>query len=915
VDCQGLRLAIEAEFGKNPAARQAAYDAARERVEQAIAHVGIAVVYPARLRLVPFGNNQAKLELERSKLEYAVVTEGAVTHIGTQGVLFHSLEAATFTTGTVDDLADSLRRAYEQLVKDETLERAVTLLELSMGSYLQALQMQPATAGRLAAALSLEPPSGRSITDKQRIAIHRISALIIVNAMIFQEVLARSDPRVQALQHFRGRSNLVSAVRDHWRFIVEDINYYPIFHTACELLECITADLSADHAIGSLLDAALKVVSWRASLRHDLAGRIYHRLLEEAKYLGAYYTSIPAATLLLKLALPVDDYPWWDVERVCDLKIGDLACGTGTLLMAAADTIVDNHVRSCAQNGLLTNLEKLHHCVVEKVLYGYDVLPSAVHLTASTLTLRVPETPIDMTHLYRVPLGGPDNLLGTLEFFESKMASGTLYGHSEQIGAKKAVKKPVVLPDFDLCAMNPPFTSSRQPNLLFGNIIGREGLQRRLRSIVKTQKLPASITAGLGAVFVALADQRLKAGGRLALVLPRSVLNGVAWGKTRQRIARDYVLEYIIVSHEPDRWNFSENTQLSEALVIARKRSPDEADETERVTCVNFSRQPRTAIEALSVAAALKDSPAPDVNSGQGCLRIAIGDKKLGEAISVPWPSLKTTSWNFPCAFAQSELIRIFYQLLKGNLDLPGRGKVAEIKLAPLVELAGLGPDPRDVYDGFDLVTEKTPYPAFWGHAAEAVKTMQQSPNHYLTPLSKAKPTRPLRKLTDLWPKASRVLIAQRPWLNTKSVIAVRVTNKVLGDVWCPVILSSDDGEEAEKALTIWFNSTLGLLMLLGHREETRGAWVQFKKPELEAMPVLDIHGIGAKRMHKLAQAYDDFALRSLKPFPDMANDSTRDALDRAVASVLDIPDFSALRDLLAREPMLCLGLDRLTVL
>jgi hypothetical protein len=412
-------------------------------------------------------------------------------------------------------------------------------------------------------------------------------------------------------------------------------------------------------------------------------------------------------------------------------------------------------------------------------------------------------------------------------------------------------------------------------------------------------------------VFVALADQRLKAGGRLALVLPRSVLNGVAWGKTRQRIVRDYVLQYIIVSHEPDRWNFSENTELSEALIVARKRLPDEVDETERVTCVNFSRQPRTAIEALSVAAALTGSPAPDVNSGLGCLRIAIGDKKLGEAISVPWSLLKTTSWNFPCAFAQSELVRIYYQLLQGNLNLPGRGKVAEIKLAPLLELAGLGPDPRDVYDGFDLVTEKTQYPAFWGHAAEAVKTMQQSPNRYLTPLSKAKPGRPLRKFADLWPKASRVLIAQRPWLNTKSVIAVRVASKVLGDVWCPVILSSD-GEEAEKALTIWLNSTLGLLMLLGHREETRGAWVQFKKPELEAMPVLDIHGVDTKTLHKLAEAYDDFALRSLKPFPDMASDSSRDALDRAVASALNIPDFSPLRELLAREPILCLGLDRL---
>ena len=53
-------------------------------------------------------------------------------------------------------------------------------------------------------------------------------------------------------------------------------------------------------------------------------------------------------------------------------------------------------------------------------------------------------------------------------------------------------------------------------------------MQKRLRKIVVEQKLKANITAGLGSVFVALANRHLAANGRIALVLPKAMLNGVA---------------------------------------------------------------------------------------------------------------------------------------------------------------------------------------------------------------------------------------------------------------------------------------------------------------------------------------------------------------------------------------------------
>src|SRR5207237_8963685 len=91
----------------------------------------------------------------------------------------------------------------------------------------------------------------------------------------------------------------------------------------------------------------------------------------------------------------------------------------------------------------------------------------------------------------------------------------------------------------------------------------------------------------------------------------------------------------------------------------------------------------------------------------------------VGEVVTIAWPVLREGLWKFPCAFAQTELLRVFYHLRDGKLYLPGTGLVPDVKipLCPLEQVGILGPDPRDVYDGFDFEgTEETSFPAFWGH-------------------------------------------------------------------------------------------------------------------------------------------------------------------------------------------------------
>jgi hypothetical protein len=902
VNFQGLRTAIEGEI-QAADARRKALNSAAHRVESGIAHIGTGVVYPSRLQTIEF--SKLPRELERATLDIAVITEAG-----------HS----DFSSGNVDYLERILRSTFEQLVREDVVAESVSLLDAAVDRFADTVGSFRGIWGRITQELTGELPDKEleTLSIPQIAANCRIGGLVLINAMIFHNILSDHYPRITPLTEILSQKRL-DTFPEHWQYILNEINYFSIFYLARQIFLSLSSAVGVLETLTFMAQTAKKISERRVALRHDLMGRVYHRLLVDAKYLGTYYTSIPAAELLLKLALRPQGWstPWEDAESVGSLRIADLACGTGTLLMAAADTILDNHVSKAAALGKPVALTHLHRQVAESVLHGYDVLPSAIHLTASTLALRSPDVPFKKMNLFSLPLGGKTRSLGSLEFLGGNLMkipldlSGAFTDTAapQQVTGKAMQGQYTSLPDLDLCVMNPPFVRSVGGNLLFGSRPDdeRAEMQARLKKLVKVSRVKANVTSGLGSVFVAVGDRHIKRGGRLALVLPKALLSGVSWAETRQLINQKYAIDYIIVSHDAEKWNFSDSTELSEALLVATKYDNIRPPQDHKTTIVNLWRNPTTALEALSIAAQITQAEPPDLVLDRGVHSLQHGESKAGEVVTMPWGDVKE-DWFLPCAFAQADLTRSAYQLIKGYLRLPDSDYDNKLPLASLGLLGKLGPDRRDIYDGFNVTSSITNYPAFWGHEADKMLSIAQRPNKYLEPLTQAKDGRSLRKVSHLWPLAGQILLAERMWLKTQRLVAIRLDRPVLSNVWWSFTFESNiESTEIDKALVVWLNSTLAFTILLATRDETRGAWVDFKKPSLSGMPVLDVRALSPNQIRILAKAFDRISDKELMPLPLMESDQVRAEIDSAIAQALELPDFSILRGMLGREPVVCM--------
>jgi hypothetical protein len=266
---------------------------------------------------------------------------------------------------------------------------------------------------------------------------------VLANAFIFQEQLARTDGRVTSLRTLdRSRGDLVGKTAKHWKWIWEKINYVPIFQIGERVLNELPINPNSTIATRALLAQTIAICTQQAALRHDLMGRIYHWLLHHAKYLGTYYTSVSAGTLLLKLTFAAKwTRDFSDPDELASFKVADLACGTGTLLMAAAQALSDVYIRERASRNLpldVKDMSTLHRALMENVLHGYDVLPSAVHLTASTLAMLAPEVAFVRMGLFVMPLGVDHGIakLGSLDFLSGDRVQTQMaldYSHTEAV--------------------------------------------------------------------------------------------------------------------------------------------------------------------------------------------------------------------------------------------------------------------------------------------------------------------------------------------------------------------------------------------------------------------------------------------------------------------------------------------------
>lgn len=335
--------------------------------------------------------------------------------------------SAGWITGDIDALASLVESIS---VSQRQLSIAVRVLENGVS----------AAAGNLRERLSQDRVG---VLDAIAAALHqadspqtsRMAMTIVANALTFHCAIASTHPQISTFASLRSAGELTpSALLNEWDAILE-INYWPIFEIARRVLLPLPADVFRS-VVGQLTEVAERLVGIGVTTIQEMAGQLFGRLIADRKFLATFYTRPPSAVLLAELAvamLPVDYRDEAAVER---LKVADLACGTGALLSA-----VYGRLSARARRAGLDDAE-LHPTFMEQVLVGADIMPAAVHVTASMLSAVHPSVPFGDTNIHLMPYGRVSDAddsasvtaIGSLELIEDKEAE-SLFGTGRTAGS------------------------------------------------------------------------------------------------------------------------------------------------------------------------------------------------------------------------------------------------------------------------------------------------------------------------------------------------------------------------------------------------------------------------------------------------------------------------------------------------
>ena len=312
---------------------------------------GIAVVYPRGL---------TAQGLEGASLRYAVLQLGEDS-----AVQRWPEDESEWVAGAVGDLADAV-----ELV-------ALSEKRIREGGRLLSDGVRDASARLEAAAgdADFRADMAEVLHQAPSEQTTRMAVAIIVNAFMFHFAI-EGQAGIPGVESGRGaRGFLKSQVIECWRRIL-DVNYWPIFSIARAVLGSLPARM-ADPLLDKANGVAEQLLTVGATTFHDLAARMFQTLIADRKLLATFYTLPESASLLAELAVSRLRVDWADKDSVEAVKVADFACGTGALLSAAQRAIYRRLRRAGLDDGAV------HKAFMERVMLGTDIMPSAVHLTAS----------------------------------------------------------------------------------------------------------------------------------------------------------------------------------------------------------------------------------------------------------------------------------------------------------------------------------------------------------------------------------------------------------------------------------------------------------------------------------------------------------------------------------------------------
>ncbi len=399
-----------------------------------------------------------------------------------------------------------------------------------------------------------------TIKKNQERDLKSAAAYLFVNQILFYEILSREagfDP-ISKIDLTRP-----AALKPIYFDKVLEIDYRPIFNFD------IASKIGGKEAGDSCKQIILSIRTlFPERIDHDLIGKVFHNVipLEIRKVVAAYFTNNAAGDLLARLAIESKDD-----------KVLDPACGSGTLLVSAYKRKLE------LSHSEIT--KEIHEKFVEHELTGMDIMPFSAHLAAVNLALlglpnKTDNLRIAIDDSTKHKVG--DEILPAREVLKEAFKSSRITDYfpdapTETVSTASTTKmgalalqekeaKSILLESVDLVIMNPPFTSSDNLRGEYKNVLRRRFSSPSVYAKCITGKL------SFQAYFILLADKFLKKDGRIACVLPLSTFVGKAFYKIDEFLVRNYTIECVIFGL--GRSAFSDNTNLSEVLFVARKAKP-----------------------------------------------------------------------------------------------------------------------------------------------------------------------------------------------------------------------------------------------------------------------------------------------------------------------------------------------------
>lgn len=871
---QSRSVAIEAKVGTSTTQQNAALADAQQRLANfPNVYAAIALCYPDDIANANDNVQMAETLYDAKNLEFVEVTEDGPVGQWQKGS-WQALATAVIYAG------EGIAQNVVATINDSIEEAMVSLSDVSRERIAQALDLP---GKRLIVA-------GRPATDEDGNPIYdytnpaKIGCLLMLNGIMMQSrlidagVFSKYGVRIESPEACMQREAPQLAFIENWQSI-RKIDYHPIYNAALQTLLSLTDHWSVKQLLGALYKGAAGVASNVSDIRSDLAGRIYHRLLNTAPFDGSYYTSTPAAILLARLALPSDFIDWSDPEEIIKLKICDPACGTGTLLMAAAQVCRERHIIA---NGNGSTDELMHLHMIEDILNGMDINLSAVHLAASMLTLANPKVDFNRMGVYRAKFGmertgrtnGSKAWLGSLEMLQGNEPRLQFPDFERSGGEGQEDTYPNLHNKCDLVIMNPPFTRDSLRHDQFSREDELEMKRAERRLLDKHPDGKSVHRSTVSTMFNLLADELAKdTSSMFARVMPAAEGTGVSAQPARIHLNEKWQAETIITSHDPRRIYFSENTSITESLLVARRRLPEDGPRSTKF--INLAKNPASSFDALGLA--------NDIEEGD-------------------LSNWGTVQWNSAEAMSQGDwLPMVFYDpQLTTTARMLRHGMSGTLK--PLGEMAQVSPPGQGVREVFRRVSarQSSDMRALWRHESEERVTMRAEPDRMITPKSGKEQT-----AERYWEQRSNLLLASRLYPLTAATPAVFSNKPIIGSAWIPVTPNNFkiDPAKVMKAWCVWGNSSAGIISFLAISQR-KLTYPSFSMDGLRTLPFPD-PATCPDAIASLANTYDELRNSRLLSLPNARDCQVRLAIDEAVAQAFThrLDDIHEWRCLIATEP------------